>query len=79
MSQKSSVPQAAKSVSQVLMSDKHLGAELRKRLETETLPPEEIDVLLARLREIDEALATVTFVTNTGQRDEPPDEPSREV
>ena len=29
-----------------------LGAELRKRLETETLPPEEIDILLGQLREI---------------------------
>ena len=56
-----------------------LGAELRKRLETETLPPEEIDLLLGKLREIDEALAKVTFVSDTSERDEPPDEPSRDV
>jgi hypothetical protein len=56
-----------------------LGAELRKRLETETLPPGEIDLLLGQLREIEEALAKVTFVRDTGERDEPPDEPSRDV
>ncbi len=41
---------------------KLLGAELRKRLETEALAPEEMGLLLGKLREIEEALAKMTFI-----------------
>ena len=59
---------------------KLLGAELRKRLATEALVPEEIEVLLGKLREIEGALSNVTFVSDSSaEQDEPPDEPSREV
>ena len=56
-----------------------LGAELRKRLKTEELAPDELDHLLDKLREIDAALSKVTFISDSGDPDEPPDEPSREV
>ena len=58
---------------------KLLGAELRKRLETEELAPEEIDLLVDKLREVEAAPHTVNFVSDRSERDEPPEEPSREV